>query len=257
VTPTDYAQTAHAKQNRAEKARTLALFAWERGVLVDDLLYLEPPLMRRLARAAGIRRPPSDATWLAVADLLEKRETWDDQHQNDSRTVRPHAAERLSWLGPEDLAPGASEREGNRRQDGGTGADRQDREDLGVPKPTAGTATPRQDRPDGVTTPPPAAAAPLPAPAPSGWAALAALGPLPDGVPCAIPVAGTRLCGRPAIAWTPMRDGTEAARCAGHPPTGEDWGAGLAWAPSPCHLPTSCWCARHPGGVHQPWRPQI
>jgi len=75
---------------------------------------------------------------------------------------------------------------------------------------------------------------------PTGWAELAALGP--------VEFAGARCseCGAPAVVAVPTADAGDQWRCAHHPPQPGEWGAHLDWTPrmtKPCPSGV-CYCGR-------------
>jgi len=51
---TDYAHSDHASKRRAEKARRLATFIWDRGITGTELLDMPAAVRRKLARAAEL-----------------------------------------------------------------------------------------------------------------------------------------------------------------------------------------------------------
>lgn len=67
---TDFANTAHAREQREAKAKAIA-----RELYAE----LTPATRRELAKLAGVR-PGSLETWSVVAQLLAARFTWDAAH---------------------------------------------------------------------------------------------------------------------------------------------------------------------------------
>ena len=79
----DFAHTAQAQRQRQRKAKTLARWCYTRG-LGPEVATAEEPLLRAIARAAGVapphRRNGHSPTWDLVADLLRARAEWDHVH---------------------------------------------------------------------------------------------------------------------------------------------------------------------------------
>jgi len=80
----DFAHTPRAEQARHRKARILARWCYQRGVLAG-VSALRPPLLRFIAHEAGVRAPHQDAggcseTWQQVEALLAARRDWDRRH---------------------------------------------------------------------------------------------------------------------------------------------------------------------------------
>ena len=79
----DFAHTAQAQRQRALKAQTLARWCYTRG-LGPDVVNAEEPVLRAIARAAGVspphRRDGRSPTWDLVAQLLRLRPAWDREH---------------------------------------------------------------------------------------------------------------------------------------------------------------------------------
>jgi hypothetical protein len=69
VTATDYANTAHARENRARKATALADTARRLGIR-RSAIERGGGTRGRVWREAGLARAPSIATWAAVVELL-------------------------------------------------------------------------------------------------------------------------------------------------------------------------------------------
>ena len=89
MSPTDYARTPYAEQNRQAKSLMLAATAWDRGISGGDLAAMDPVARRALAREVGVNEPkdPGD-TWPMVVDLLDKKESWAASHPGDPRAAR-------------------------------------------------------------------------------------------------------------------------------------------------------------------------
>jgi hypothetical protein len=79
----DFAQTVQAQRRRGLKAQTLARWCYTRG-LGPDVVTAEEPVLRAIARAAGVspphRRNGRSPTWDLVRQLLELRPAWDREH---------------------------------------------------------------------------------------------------------------------------------------------------------------------------------
>jgi hypothetical protein len=97
---TDYAHSDAASKSRAEKARRLAGYIWERGITGAELLEMPTAVRRKLARAAATNPPSTDETWTSVAQLLDEKDTWAAQHPNHPAAQRIHADEKLLWVKP-------------------------------------------------------------------------------------------------------------------------------------------------------------
>jgi len=69
VTSIDYAHTRTAEQNRLAKAEALAAAARELDVDANGLA-VGTGNRRRVWKAAGLKRAPSEDSWMAVVDLL-------------------------------------------------------------------------------------------------------------------------------------------------------------------------------------------
>ncbi|MFD0364006.1 hypothetical protein ACFQZZ_21370 [Nocardia sp. GCM10030253] len=97
---TDYAHSDSASKSRAEKARRLAGYIWDRGITGAELLAMPAVLRRKLARAAATNPPSTDETWASVAQLLDDKDTWAARHPNHAAAQRNHADEKLLWVKP-------------------------------------------------------------------------------------------------------------------------------------------------------------
>ncbi|MEV6432763.1 hypothetical protein [Nocardia sp. NPDC051463] len=97
---TDYAHSDSASKSRAEKARRLAGYIWDRGITGAELLAMPTTLRRKLARAAATNPPSTDETWAAVARLLDDKDAWAEHHPNHAAARRNHTDEKLMWVKP-------------------------------------------------------------------------------------------------------------------------------------------------------------
>ncbi|WP_036495293.1 hypothetical protein [Nocardia sp. BMG111209] len=97
---TDWAHTGHASKERAEKARRLAGYVWQRDISGVELLELPDPARRKLARAAGINPPSTDETWTLVADLLNEKDAWAARNPQHPAARREHSDEKILWVKP-------------------------------------------------------------------------------------------------------------------------------------------------------------
>jgi hypothetical protein len=96
----DYAHTDIAAKGRAEKARRLAAYIWERGITGAELLALPDPTRRKLARAADTNPPSTDETWTLAAHLLDEKDAWAVRNPNHPAAQRSSADERILWVKP-------------------------------------------------------------------------------------------------------------------------------------------------------------
>jgi hypothetical protein len=96
----DYAHTDHAEKGRADKARRLASYAWERGITGTEVLALPAAVRRKLARAAGTNPPSTEETWALVAGLLEEKDAWAARHPDHPAAQRGYPAEKILWVKP-------------------------------------------------------------------------------------------------------------------------------------------------------------
>ncbi|MBF6095804.1 hypothetical protein [Nocardia cyriacigeorgica] len=96
----DYAHSDAAARSRAEKARRLAGFLWDRGITGTELLAMPAALRRKLARAAQTNPPSTGETWESVARLLEEKDVWAARHPDHPAAVRAHLDEKLLWVKP-------------------------------------------------------------------------------------------------------------------------------------------------------------
>ncbi|MFF0493974.1 hypothetical protein ACWDSJ_26525 [Nocardia sp. NPDC003482] len=97
---TDYAHNDHASKGRAEKARRLAAYAWQRGISGGELLALAPATLRKLARAADTNPPGSEETRQLIARLLDEKDAWAARHPNHPAAQRDHLDEKILWVKP-------------------------------------------------------------------------------------------------------------------------------------------------------------
>jgi hypothetical protein len=97
---TDYAHTDHAAQGRAEKARRLAAYLWQRGITGAELPAIPAATRRKLARAAGTNPPSTEETWTLVARLLDEKDTWAARHPNHPAAQRNHTGDKILWIKP-------------------------------------------------------------------------------------------------------------------------------------------------------------
>ncbi|MBF6213967.1 hypothetical protein IU433_21785 [Nocardia puris] len=96
----DYAHTDASVSRRAEKARRLAVYLWDRDISGAELRDMPAATRRKLARAADTNPPSTDETWHAVADLLDEKNAWADRHPAHPAARRAHADEKLLWVKP-------------------------------------------------------------------------------------------------------------------------------------------------------------
>ncbi|RDI45286.1 hypothetical protein [Nocardia mexicana] len=97
---TDYAHTDHASKGRAEKARRLAAYVWQRGITGSELLALPASTRRKLARAADTNPPSTDETWALVGQLLDEKDGWAARNPNHPAARRDHLDEKILWVKP-------------------------------------------------------------------------------------------------------------------------------------------------------------
>lgn len=97
---TDYAHSDAAAKSRAEKARRLASYLWQRGITGAEVLAMPAPSRRKLARAAETNPPSTDETWATVAKLLAEKDEWAARHQEHPSARREHTDEKLLWVKP-------------------------------------------------------------------------------------------------------------------------------------------------------------
>ncbi|MEV0293886.1 hypothetical protein [Nocardia sp. NPDC050710] len=96
----DYAHTDASVSRRAEKARRVAAYLWDRGVTAAELGDLPAAVRRKLARAAGINPPSTDETWSVVARLLDDKDAWAARHPDHPAARRGHTDEKILWVKP-------------------------------------------------------------------------------------------------------------------------------------------------------------
>ncbi|WP_225731742.1 MULTISPECIES: hypothetical protein [unclassified Nocardia] len=96
----DYSHGDFANRSRADKARRLATYVWERGITGAELTGLPAAVLRKLARAAGTNPPSTDETWQAVAQLLDEKDVWAARHPDHPAAQRHHLDEKILWVKP-------------------------------------------------------------------------------------------------------------------------------------------------------------
>ncbi|MEV0031556.1 hypothetical protein [Nocardia sp. NPDC050793] len=96
----DYAHSDASVSRRAEKARRLAVYLWDRDVSGAELLGMPAATRRKLARAAESNPPSTDETWLAVARLLDEKNAWATRNPGHPAARRAHVDEKLLWVKP-------------------------------------------------------------------------------------------------------------------------------------------------------------
>ncbi|NKY87151.1 hypothetical protein [Nocardia veterana] len=96
----DYAHTDHASKGRAEKARRLAAYLWQRGITGAELAEIPAATRRKLARAADTNPPSTGETWDQVARLLDEKDAWAARHPNHPAAQRRCTDEKILWVKP-------------------------------------------------------------------------------------------------------------------------------------------------------------
>lgn len=96
----DYAHTDHASKGRAEKARRLAAYLWQRGISGAEVATIPAATRRKLARAADTNPPSTDETWALVARLLDEKDGWATRNPNHPAAQRDHTDEKILWIKP-------------------------------------------------------------------------------------------------------------------------------------------------------------
>lgn len=96
----DYAHSDFAAKGRAEKARRLAAYIWQRDITGAELLALSPATRRKLARAADTNPPSTDETWSLTARLLDEKDSWAQRHPNHPAAQRTCSEEKILWVKP-------------------------------------------------------------------------------------------------------------------------------------------------------------
>ncbi len=96
----DYAHTDHAGKGRAEKARRLAAYLWQRAISGADLAAMPSATRRKLARAADANPPSTDETWTLVAALLDEKDAWAARNPQHAAARRDFADEKILWVKP-------------------------------------------------------------------------------------------------------------------------------------------------------------
>ncbi|MBF6357744.1 hypothetical protein IU449_24900 [Nocardia higoensis] len=96
----DYAHNTISAGRRAEKARRLAVYLWDRDISATELRAMPAAMLRKLARAAQTNPPSTDETWQAVAALLDEKAGWARRHPGHPAARRAHPDEKLLWVKP-------------------------------------------------------------------------------------------------------------------------------------------------------------
>nr|WP_239476593.1 hypothetical protein [Nocardia arizonensis] len=96
----DYAHTDASVSRRAEKARRLAIYLWDRDISGAEMLELPAATKRKLARAAGTNPPSTEETWAVVAGMLDEKRAWAARNPGHPAAGRPHAEEKILWIKP-------------------------------------------------------------------------------------------------------------------------------------------------------------
>lgn len=96
----DYAHSDFAAKGRAEKARRLAAYIWQRGITGAELLAMPDHALRKLARAADTNPPSTGETWSAAAQLLDEKDAWAARNTNHPAARRLHTDEKILWVKP-------------------------------------------------------------------------------------------------------------------------------------------------------------
>lgn len=81
----DFAHTRTAQEQRAAKARTLARWCYDRGLIDSRILEADPKLRRQAARSASVVPPHEEPgqpgeTWRLTVELLARKLEWDRAH---------------------------------------------------------------------------------------------------------------------------------------------------------------------------------
>ncbi|MCP2320051.1 hypothetical protein APR12_005429 [Nocardia amikacinitolerans] len=96
----DYAHSDASVSRRAEKARRLAVYLWDRDISGAELRDMPAATRRKLARAAETNPPSTDETWLVVARLLDEKNAWAARNPGHAAAARAHVDEKLLWVKP-------------------------------------------------------------------------------------------------------------------------------------------------------------
>ncbi len=96
----DYAHSDFAAKGRAEKARRLAAYIWQRGITGAELLALPAAARRKLARAADTNPPSTDETWSVAGQLLDEKDAWAARNPDHPAAQRDHLDEKILWVKP-------------------------------------------------------------------------------------------------------------------------------------------------------------
>ena len=94
----DFAHTDQAARMRREKALELARYVWDRGISADELLALPDPVLRKLARAAGVHPPSTLETWRETGELLAQKAAWALRNPAHPSATAPLADEKIMWV---------------------------------------------------------------------------------------------------------------------------------------------------------------
>ncbi|KIA66818.1 hypothetical protein [Nocardia vulneris] len=97
---TDYAHSDAAAKSRAEKAKRLAGYIWQRGITGPELLAMPAATRRKLARAAETNPPSTEETWGTVAALLTDKDEWAARNPDHPAAQRTNTDEKLLWVKP-------------------------------------------------------------------------------------------------------------------------------------------------------------
>ncbi|MET7767220.1 hypothetical protein [Nocardia sp. NPDC005366] len=96
----DYAHTDASVSRRAEKARRLAAYLWDRDISGAELLDMSGATRRKLARAADTNPPSTDETWTAAARLLDEKQAWSQRNPGHPAGERAYVEEKILWVKP-------------------------------------------------------------------------------------------------------------------------------------------------------------
>lgn len=98
--PGDFAHGDFATSRRAEKARRLAAYLWDRGITGAEVAAMDAAVRRKLARAADTNPPSTDETWTVVTRLLDEKDAWAARNPDHPAARRTATAEKLMWVKP-------------------------------------------------------------------------------------------------------------------------------------------------------------
>ncbi|GAB2676434.1 hypothetical protein [Nocardia goodfellowii] len=96
----DYAHSDVSVSRRAEKARRLATYLWDRDISGAELLGLPAAARRKLARAAGTNPPSTEETWTVAARLLDEKAAWAARNPGHPAAGRACPDEKILWVKP-------------------------------------------------------------------------------------------------------------------------------------------------------------